>query len=114
MTPLPDAPSRCFLYRARATTPRHRGRVAAYLVEPLDEAAVVVRIASLGLVGPRFAPRHGARGAFAAIGGWSVSAGGRHERVRLAATPRGRTDAVVVETGVDPVTSRFSGARSTN
>ncbi len=113
MTPLPDAPSRCFLYRARATTPRHRGRVAAYLVEPLDEAAVVVRIASLGLVGPRFAPRRGARGAFAAIGGWSVSAGGRHLRVRLA-TPRARADAVVVETGVDPVTSRFSGVRSTN
>ena len=101
--------------------------VSVYLVEHCHGSSVVARIEAMGLVHSRISDHEIALRRVTSqsrVGGTLASDPQRaaHSRrgaataIRDAFVPRETlgNDRLVVETGVDPVTSRFSGARSTN
>ena len=121
-----------YFYRSTATSNRHRNRVSAYFVQRMRGSNVVARIEPLGLVPTSIGDEQLAiqrlRRNLVVAGTWQATASGRpfpitcragagrHDAegrpTELVRSPWG--DLLVVETGVDPVTSRFSGARSTD
>ena len=76
-----------FLYRAVASSKRHRHRVSTYLVERYEDSAVVARIESLGLVHERLVDHElvlrGLRRNLVAVGSWQPTASRHHARVRV-------------------------------
>ena len=121
-----------FFYRSSTPSRGHRNRVSAYFVQRVRGAKVVARIEPRGLVPASIGDEQLAiqrlKRNLVAAGTWKETPSGRHLRQRVVVDQvvtaqevapqssrrvRGAT-VLVVETGVDPVTSRFSGARSTD
>jgi hypothetical protein len=116
-----------YVYRSEVFSPRHRREVSLYLVARLEGSNVVARIDSLGLVSTLKrvggTTVHAKSGELRVVGQWRPTTSRHHSKVRVSPVAGGLKDdttstrrrtSMVVETGVDPVTSRFSGARSTN
>lgn len=112
-------------YVYRSDLKKVRRRSSLYLVAQLEGSNVVARIEALESPSQKreaATTRTGDAEGVRLLGPWRTTTSRRHSRARVDLGTRNRSVAktgrfreeMVVETGVDPVTSRFSGARSTN